>query len=66
VKKLIPILFLILGGCGYEGHYRYKCQDPINWKINECNPPECKVSGTCTIDIIGFDPEEQPEGETDE
>jgi hypothetical protein len=68
MKTIFGILFvsLILSSCGYQGHYRYECQDPANWENNECNPPECKVAGTCTTDIIGFDPNEQPEGESDE
>ena len=60
MKKLIfPILagILILSGCGYDGHYRYPCQDPANFDKPECKPPLCKVTGTCTIDILGFDPE---------
>lgn len=48
-------LFL-LSGCGYDGHYRYPCQDPANFENEECKPPLCKVSGTCTIDLLGFDP----------
>lgn len=48
---------LILSGCGYDGHYRYPCHDPANFDKPECNPPLCKVTGTCTIDILGFDPE---------
>lgn len=56
---IIPILagILALSGCGYDGHYRYPCQDPANFKNPECTLPLCKVDGTCTIDILGFDPE---------
>lgn len=61
MRKLIPILFLIITGCGYDGSYRYKCQDPANWESEECNPPLCLAAGECTKDILGFDPsEEQP------
>ena len=49
------ILVLGLSGCGYDGHYRYPCQDPANWDAKECNPPICETSGTCTRDIIGQD-----------
>lgn len=45
-----------LTGCGYDGHYRYPCQDPANFELEECKLPLCKVTGTCTIDILGFDP----------
>ncbi len=47
------ILVLGLGGCGYDGHYRYPCQDPANWEKAECNPPLCEATGTCTKDLIG-------------
>jgi len=56
------VAILLLSGCGYDGSYRYSCQDPINWKNEECNPPICKVDGACSKDLIGFDWEE----ETDE
>lgn len=57
-KLFLPVLAVIfaLSGCGYDGHYRYACQDPVNFNDPECNPPLCKVAGTCTIDILGFDP----------
>lgn len=50
---------LLLSGCGYDGSYRYECQDPANWGTPECVPPECKATGQCTSDLIGFDPETQ-------
>lgn len=56
--KLIPIavaLTALLSGCGYDGHYRYPCQDPANWEKAECNPPICEATGTCTKDVIGKD-----------
>lgn len=49
---LSGLLMLILAGCGYDGGYRYECQDPANWKNAECNPPICEASGTCTKDLI--------------
>jgi len=63
VKKVIfaSILALLLASCGYQGHYRYECQDPENWEAPECNPPMCQVDGACSKDLIGFDWEgEQP------
>ena len=47
---------LALAGCGFDGTYRYPCQDPENWGNAECNPPICHVDGTCTETLIGFDP----------
>lgn len=60
-KKLISlvsatILAITLSGCGYDGHYRYPCQDPANWENAECQPPVCEATGTCTTDLLGYDP----------
>jgi hypothetical protein len=65
-KLLVAGAILVLSGCGYEGHYRYECQDPANWEDEECNPPVCLVDGMCTETLLGFDPKEQieiPEGD---
>jgi len=56
MKRLIFVGLLVLAGCGYDGHYRYECQDPANWEAEECNPPMCKVDGMCTETLLGFDP----------
>jgi hypothetical protein len=60
-KSLILVSVLILSGCGYDGTYRYHCQDPVNWENTECNPPVCIVEGYCTKDLIGFDWRNNPE-----
>ena len=59
IRVAISAVFglLLLSGCGYDGSYRYECQDPVNWGKPECVPPECKATGTCTSDLVGFDPE---------
>jgi len=57
-KVLISITILVLSGCGYDGNYRYECQDPENWGKQECNPPLCLVDGMCTETLLGFDPKE--------
>lgn len=58
---LATVGVLALSACGYDGHYRYECQDPEKWKDKRCNPPLCKVDGACSKDLIGFDwEEEQP------
>lgn len=61
VKKLLLVasISFILASCGYQGHYRYECQDPENWENEECNPPKCKVDGICSKELIGFDWEEE-------
>jgi hypothetical protein len=60
-RKLITLvsaslLAITLSGCGYDGHFRYPCQDPDNWETAECKPPICDAFGTCTTDLLGFDP----------
>lgn len=60
------ILALGLSSCGYDGHYRYPCQDPANWESPECNPPLCEATGTCTSDLIGYDPSEGKEETSDQ
>lgn len=71
LAAIISAIFISIGlsACGYDGHYRYPCQDPANFGTKECVPPLCEVSGQCTTDLIGFDPtakEEITEGSTDE
>ena len=61
MRKLITIalsglLMVSLTGCGYDGSYRYPCQDPANWNAAECNPPICEASQTCTKDVIKITP----------
>ena len=65
MKKLISIaltalLVVSLTGCGYQGFYRYPCQNPENWKNAECNPAICEASGTCTKDIVKTDTQSAP------
>jgi hypothetical protein len=60
--KLKPIIIsailaasLSLSGCGWNGTYRYPCQDPKNWELAECKPPLCVPDGWCSKDLIGID-----------
>jgi hypothetical protein len=60
-RKLITLvsaslLAITMSGCGYQGHFRYACQDPANWETAECQPPICEATGTCTSDLLGYDP----------
>jgi hypothetical protein len=52
MKRLALISALLLAGCGYDGSYRYPCQNPTNWDTPDCQPPICEASGTCTKDLI--------------
>ncbi len=57
MKKLGFVLLLFaLSSCGYDGSYRYSCQDPDNWGTKECAPPLCSADGNCTETLLGFDP----------
>lgn len=47
------MLAVTLTSCGFQGSYRYSCQDPANWELAECNPPICEPSGTCSRDLVG-------------
>lgn len=47
------VLSLSLTACGYQGWVRYPCQLHENWEKDECQKPQCKVTGTCTEDLIG-------------
>jgi hypothetical protein len=49
----VGVLSLLLVGCGYDGHYRYPCQDPANWKNAECKAPICSANGACPVDLVG-------------
>jgi len=47
-----------MAACGFDGSYRYSCQDPDNWDNKDCYPPTCLVDGNCTETLLGFDPTE--------
>ena len=46
------ILAALLSSCGYDGHFRYPCQDPANWENAECKPPICTANGACPEDLV--------------
>lgn len=53
MKKLLLVGLLLLTSCGWDGTYRYPCQDPANWEKEECKPPVCTVNGACPEDLVG-------------
>lgn len=57
LKKLMLTftLALALSSCGYDGGFRYPCQDPTNWKKAECKPPICTASQSCPSDVVKID-----------
>jgi hypothetical protein len=50
--SLIALLSLALSSCGYDGNFRYPCQDPINWETADCVPPQCHASDYCSKDLV--------------
>ena len=54
INRLLVLAFsaFLLTGCGYDGQYRYPCQDPANWEKAECKAPICTASGTCAVDLV--------------
>jgi len=44
---LSTILLAMVSGCGYDGDFRYPCQNPKNWKNEDCQKPFCEATGTC-------------------
>jgi len=51
ILLLSAALTLGLSACGYDGHYRYPCQNPTNWESAECKPPICTANGACPEDL---------------
>lgn len=72
IKRLIlsALLVFSLTGCGYDGHFRYPCQDPANWETSECKPPICTATQTCPVDLVktsdGTTATVEPEGTPNE
>ena len=50
--SLTLLTCLALSSCGWQGKYRYPCQDPVNWETADCKPPLCNASDTCTTDLL--------------
>ena len=54
IKRILvaSLLTLSLTSCGYEGQFRYACQDPKNWETAECKPPICSATLSCPVDLV--------------
>ena len=53
----LSILLVLLTGC--EDRYRYPCQNPENWELDECKPPICTASGTCPDQLVTIEKEKK-------
>ena len=53
-KRLVVVglAAIALAGCGYDGHYRYPCQNPDNWPLEICQPPTCETSSSCPRHLV--------------
>ncbi len=56
---MLTLSLLLVAGC--SDTYRYPCQDPANWKKEECNRPACEADGMCWDTLSGVDPKEVQE-----
>lgn len=53
VKWLLVLLFIPVGMAMCSGdHFRYPCQNPINWQKDICQKPLCDVTRTCPEHIF--------------
>jgi hypothetical protein len=51
------IVLVMLSAC--EDRYRYPCQNPENWELDECKPPICTASGTCPDQLVTIEKEKK-------
>jgi len=49
---LSMILISMVSGCGYDGDFRYPCQNPKNWENEDCQKPFCEATGTCPEKLV--------------
>lgn len=56
ITLIVTCLFVILFS---DDVYRYPCQDPNNWGLEECLPPACESSGVCTKYLVQTSIEEE-------
>jgi hypothetical protein len=56
--RIVCLMVLImLSAC--EDRYRYPCQNPENWELDECKPPICTASGTCPEQLVTIEKEKK-------
>lgn len=56
--RIVCLMVLVmLSAC--EDRYRYPCQDPQNWELDECKPPICTASGTCPEQLVTIEKEKK-------
>jgi hypothetical protein len=56
--RIVCLMVLImLSAC--EDRFRYPCQNPENWELDECKPPICTASGTCPEQLVTIEKEKK-------
>lgn len=56
--RIVCLMVLVmLSAC--EDRYRYPCQNPENWELDECKPPICTASGTCPEQLVTIEKEKK-------
>jgi hypothetical protein len=56
--RIVCLMVLVmLSAC--EDRFRYPCQDPQNWELDECKPPICTASGTCPDQLVTIEKEKK-------
>lgn len=48
----LAMFALLALATGCSDRFRYACQDPKNWKNEECVRPTCAVNGVCPDQLI--------------
>lgn len=55
--SVFSIMLVFLTGC--EDRFRYPCQDPKNWELDECKPPICTATATCPDQLVKTEQEKK-------
>lgn len=57
--KILAILIFtaLVSVAGCQEQYRYPCQDPSNWELQQCKKPFCSANGTCPEDLTPYEKE---------
>jgi hypothetical protein len=56
--RIVCLMVLVmLSAC--EDRFRYPCQNPENWELDECKPPICTASGTCPEQLVTIEKEKK-------
>ena len=59
MRIALIVTLLLLSGC--KDRFRYDCQDPDNWKVEECQKPKCVAMGYCTEWLVNTGEEDEAE-----